>query len=264
MNIDLSQMIDTNEASWKRADEKLCDEFFDVLKSINNIDFHKEYRIKNSAKLFRYLRTLLINYYLSDMIKAFNIIGVSEIEYYKKITYVAMITITRNNPNAERFINLLINKKIINSFQLTEDGFYIIDSPFFGKIEFAKISDSLLGKEVEGLLNRKDLIGGCHEVTLELLRRKKSMIAITALSNMSINEKFYHSFLLDDNNVIDLTANIIVPINNYYELNSIEEISRVSSEDNLRLGLEYDKSKTLFPLLRIAAFKQILNIKTKN
>ena len=77
-----------------------------------------------------------------------------------------------------------------------------------------------------------------------------------------IDNSYYHSFILDDeNNVIDFTANLIMPKEQYYLLQEVNELNCISYKEYLEEkdnSIKFDESKTLYNILRNAVYKQYL------
>ena len=70
--------------------------------------------------------------------------------------------------------------------------------------------------------------------------------------------------LHNDNNVIDLTSNLIMSKEQYYQLFEVEELNCISYEEYLNEkddSIKFDESKTLYELLRNALYKRYLKEK---
>ena len=103
-----------------------------------------------------------------------------------------------------------------------------------------------------------DIKSSCHESTLFLLPRNPNYIAVTARSTNNLYEKYFHSFIIDGEYVIDLTSNLYMKKEEYYELYKVEELNVVKGNDVIKESEEskpFDSSNTLFPLLRNAIYK---------
>lgn len=77
-----------------------------------------------------------------------------------------------------------------------------------------------------------------------------------------------YSFVLDDvNNVIDFTANVIMPKKQYYLLQEVNELNCINYKEYMEekdKSIEFDESNTLYNLLRNAVYKQYLLENNKN
>jgi hypothetical protein len=85
--------------------------------------------------------------------------------------------------------------------------------------------------------------------------------AVTSICKKGIDNSYYHSFILDDeNNVID-TANLIMPKEQYYLLQEVNKLNCINYKEYLEEkdnSIKFDESKTLYNLLRNAIYKQYL------
>jgi hypothetical protein len=83
---------------------------------------------------------------------------------------------------------------------------------------------------------------------------------VTATLNKDINLRYYHSFAVDGENVVDVSNGIVMERSWYYYLSGVAEINRLTYRSFLEtkdISLPYDESGSLFELLRMAAYKQI-------
>ena len=78
-----------------------------------------------------------------------------------------------------------------------------------------------------------------------------------------LNEKYYHSFVIDDNDyVIDFTGNLIMPKEQYYLLQDVKELNSVNYKEYIKEKDDIEKfyeSGTLYKLLRDGLYRQYLN-----
>lgn len=88
------------------------------------------------------------------------------------------------------------------------------------------------------------------------------MIALTGILTNSLDEKIFHSVVLDDNMIIDIPNSIIMSYDDYVKLNNFQMISKKNYSD-LELNdvkcKKYDESNTLYPLLRCMLYDLYLN-----
>ena len=107
----------------------------------------------------------------------------------------------------------------------------------------------------------------CHEISFYLIKKYDIFKAVTSVCKNGIDNSYYHSFVLDDeNNVIDITANLIMPKDQYYLLQEVEELNCVNYKSYIEeesTTIKFDESNTLFDLLRNALYKQFLNEESK-
>ena len=131
-----------------------------------------------------------------------------------------------------------------------------------GEIYF-ETADSFLEGDSETLefINRlgDKVVDGCHEISFYLIKKHSNFRAITSICTKGLGNKYYHSFALDNDRVIDLTGNLVMPKNTYYLLNNVKELNNINYEEYLEEkddSIQFDESNTIFPLLRNALYKQ--------
>ena len=146
-----------------------------------------------------------------------------------------------------------------------EDDTYEIISKDFGNIQFMKAEDSFINdKETLDFIRKlgDKIQDGCHEISFYLIEKYEMFEAVTSICKKGIDNSYYHSFILDDeNNVIDFTANLIMPKEQYYLLQEVNELNCINYKEYLEEkdnSIKFDESKTLYNLLRNAIYKQYL------
>lgn len=261
--MNLSNYCYENEKKW-------CDnEFINAQKLIKYLEQHIDVNLfkmansKNELEVFKKLNGWLFNFYYEEFLN-----GLAYIEYdyqkYKKILiYSFILSVTRDSPNTSILYDVLISKKIIDQMLVYEYDAYEIITKDFGSIKFQKAdksNDNETKKYLKSLGNQ--VIDGCHEISFFLIRKDADLRAVTSICSKGLNCNCYHSFVLNSSNdVIDLTANLIMPKEQYYLLQDVKELNVVNYEEYLleeKNSKEFDESKTLFGLLRNALYKQFL------
>ena len=122
---------------------------------------------------------------------------------------------------------------------------------------YFEASDKYYQEDINKFEDR--IIDSCHEVSLYMIKKYKEYTAVTSICTKELNKKFYHSFILNNNTIIDLTANLIMDKDTYYELNKVQELNKLNYQEYLNekdKSIEFDKNNELFELLRMALFKQ--------
>ena len=149
-------------------------------------------------------------------------------------------------------------------------GIYLheIISKDFGNIQFMKAEYSFINdKETLDFIRKlgDKIQDGCHEISFYLIEKYEIFKAVTSICKKGIDNSYYHSFILDDeNNVIDFTANVIMPKEEYYLLQEVNELNCINYKEYLAEkdnSIKFDESKTLYNLLRNAVYKQYLEEK---
>ena len=179
--------------------------------------------------------------------------------------YSLILGVTRNKSNTDLLYDVLKSANIIEKMIVYDDGTYEIISKDFGKIQFIKAEDSFINdKETLDFINKlgDKIQDGCHEISFYLIEKYEIFKAVTSICKKGIDNSYYHSFILDDeNNVIDFTANLIMPKEQYYLLQEVNELNCISYKEYLEEkdnSIKFDECKTLYNLLRNAIYKQYL------
>ena len=106
-------------------------------------------------------------------------------------------------------------------------------------IEFKKLSDCLIGEDEESVRIRKELLnyrkrkGQCHFNSLQLLPSIGGNIVTGYVDDQGDTHKIIHSWIEDENNVIDYTSNLVIKKEDYNRLMNVEIVSVISKDDVL-------------------------------
>lgn len=126
-----------------------------------------------------------------------------------------------------------------------------------GNFSFQLLEDRLDEKTKKFVESNEDIKSACHESAEFLLENNRDYIAITAIAHKNLGGKYFHSFVVAGDHVIDLTANLYMKTDDYYQLYGIEEFKKVTYDQFLKDCEEcemLDESKTMFPLFRNAMY----------
>ena len=119
-----------------------------------------------------------------------------------------------------------------------------------GNLEWVNRKENMLHASRTGLINKDS---------------KKRKISTALNQKKSVEKALRPVALLDDeNNVIDFTANVIMPKEEYYLLQEVNELNCINYKEYLAEkdnSIKFDESKTLYNLLRNAVYKQYLEEK---
>lgn len=265
--MELSSYLFKNEKKWNDAEAANIHKLLSYLEKHVNVDLCGMAKPDDELEIFRRLEGWLFNFYPNEFRDGLARIGYSYHEYQKKLIYNLILAVTRNRPNVNILCDMLTSRGVIDGmFGSGEDEYKIVTTDFgeicFGKAE--KAIDHELEEYLETLGER--VVDGCHEVSFFLIKKDLGLRAVTGICIKGLGCKYYHSFVIDEGaNVIDLTANLIMPKEQYYLLNDVQELNVVNYDEYLReesASKELDESKTLYDLLRNALYRQSLAEKT--
>lgn len=257
----LSEYCDKNESQWHEETTTLARELVKYLNSVIDKDLYEVAKTNNDLEVYTLLRIWLLSFYKEKLITGLNDIGITYEEFQKVNIYSLILSITRKAPNVDLLIYVFKRNNIIIDLVEYEDGKYKLSTNLFGDIYFER-ADKYFESEVETIdyirKNDNKIVNRCHEVALYLIKKYVNYKAVTSICTNLLNNKFYHSFVVNDDVVIDLTSNLVMRKDDYYMLNSVIELSVLDYQKYLEEKDEYidfDESKTLYELLRIALYK---------
>ena len=254
----LSETVDINENNWNGLEYELSKKFIDLMSQKIGIDLYEKSPSKNPLDTYEYYKVWLLNYYEDELKDTLESIGVSFKHFKNQLIYSFILSVSRGAKNIEILTKVFIDKGIFKSFKKI-DNEYIIEYDE-GEISFSIFYDNAeddVRKYMDKLGNT--IVDACHIVTLEMMRKYPTLKGVTSISNRGLNQKYYHSFNLDQDYVIDLTGNIIMKKYDYYKLLEVEELNIIDYQEYLNTkdkSVDYDESGTLFPLLRCAVYEQ--------
>lgn len=261
----LSEYCNKKETSWHKIEQENAEK---LIKYINNNiedDLFKVANTNDSLEVFNKLKVWLFKFYNKQLLDGLDYIGADYERFNKCLIYSLILGITRNKSNTDLLYDILKDANIIEKMLVYDDGVYEIISRNFGKIQFIKADDNFENdKETLDFINKlgENIQDGCHEISFYLIQKYEMFKAVTSICKKGIDNSYYHSFILDDgNNVIDFTANVIMPKNQYYLLQEVVELNRINYKEYLEekdKSIEFDESKTMYDLLRNAVYKQYL------
>ena len=261
----LSEYCDKKEKIWYEIEESYVQKFIDYLSKNIEEDLFRIANTNDSMEVFDRLKLWIFNFYNKEFLDGLKFIDTNYNDIKKRFIYSFILTFTRNNRNAELMYDVLKSFGIIENL-LVYDDYYELITNDFGNIKFMKAEDSFADDmdTIEYIHKMGDKIkDGCHDVSFYLIKKYDIFRAITAICTKGLNEKYYHSFVIDDEDyVIDFTGNLIMPKEQYYLLQDVKELNSVNYKEYLdeKDDIEkFDESGTLYELLRDGLYRQYLN-----
>ena len=261
----LSEYCDKNETLWYKIEQENVEKLIKYINNNIDDDLFKIANTNNSLEVFNKLKVWLFKFYNKQLLDGLNYIEAYYERFKKGLIYSLILGVTRNKSNTDLLYDILKSANIIEKMIVYEDDTYEIISKDFGKIQFMKAEDSFINDKetLDFIRNLEDKIqDGCHEISFYLIEKYEMFKAVTSICKKGIDNSYYHSFILDDeNNVIDFTANLIMPKEQYYLLQEVNELNCINYKEYLEEkdnSIKFDESKTLYNLLRNAIYKQYL------
>lgn len=261
----LSEYCDEKQFLWNKTEKENVEKLIKYINDNINDDLFKIAKTNDSIEVFNKLKVWLFKFYNKQLLDGLNYIGTSYERFKRGLIYSLILEVTRNKSNTDLLYSILKSANIIEKMLVYDDETYEIISKDFGKIQFIKAEDNFTNdKETLDFIYklRNRIKDGCHEISFYLIQKYEMFKAITSICKKGINNSYYHSFVLDDeNNVIDFTANVIMPQEQYYLLQEVKELNCINYKEYIKekdKSIKFDESKTLYNLLRNAVYKQYL------
>lgn len=258
----LSNYIDTMEKNQVNEYVNRCNLFIHNFKKMYGIDLFEVAKTNDPKIAFEKVKDYLFFSYQSQMNNCLLSIGYDKFEYEKSVISQVIISICKNC-NAEMLIQKMIEMGIFIDVK-DKDGWIEINSShglIMVKSAIESFNDNkIISEYIEQLKNNNSLLDGCHDISYFLIQNDPKLRAITGVSTRSLGHNFYHSVVVDQNDlIIDIPNDIIMPRDTYYNFFRFKPINEVTYEECVTQDKEckdFDESKTLFKLLRIAAYKE--------
>lgn len=264
--MNLSKYCEINEKSWNSIEKTNAQKLVKYLNENTDVDLYKVAKKRNELEVFKNLNVWLYNFYNKEFLEGLNYINFDHKKYEKNLIYSFILSVTRSRSNIDLLYDVLVSKGVIEKMLVYENSIYEILTKDFGNIQFKKASDeeffydTQMQKYLSSLGN--NIVDGCHEISFFLIKKYDRFKAVTSICNKGLNCNYYHSFIINENeDVIDLTANLVMPKAEYYLLQDVRELNVVSYGQYLLekdSSINFDESKTLFDLLRNALYKQYM------
>lgn len=260
--IKLSKYLADTERKWRDTERANAKKLIEYLNQRIDVDLFKMAKTRDSLEVYHSLNGWLFNFYYQELLDGLSHIGYDVRAYLESLVNSLVIAVTRGRPNAEILHQMLVARGVIDEIGVYEDDIYEIRTKNFGEIRFCQ-ADRYNDLETEQYLASlgERIIDGCHEISFHMIEKDVSLKAVTAICTKGLGCKYYHSFILDrDNNVIDLTTNLVMPKEDYYRLQKVEELNVTNYQKYLQAeqeSIKFDESGTLYGLLRNALYRQL-------
>lgn len=264
----LGKYCSDTEELWNELEEENVKKLIEYLNKNIDVNLYEVAKTNDDLAVYSKLKVWLLKYYYNEFINGINYIG-ADLNRFKKSCIISLILgITRNKKNTELIYDVFKSVGIIEKVIKYGDDIYVLFSKDFGNIQFLTAKESFTeDKDTLDFINNlgENIKDGCHQVSFYLIEHYNKFKAVTSICKKDINHNYFHSFVLDnDNNVIDLTSNLIMSKEQYYQLFEVEELNCISYEEYLNEkddSIKFDESKTLYELLRNALYKRYLKEK---
>ena len=261
----LSEYCDKKENLWNKKEDEKEEKLIEYINGNIDDDLYKVANTNDSREVFGKLKLWLFKFYREQLLNGLKYVGADYGRLKKDLIYSLILGVTRNRSNNRLLYDILKSANVIEEMVVYDDGTYEIITNDFGNIQFIKADENFANdKETLDFINKlgNNVQNGCHEISFYLIQNYEIFKAVTSICKKDLDYSYYHSFVLDDiDNVIDFTANVIMPKEQYYLLQEVEELNCINYKEYMEedKSIEFDESRTLYGLLRNAVYKQYLS-----
>ena len=268
-DIKLSKYLDDLINDYNKTNLLNCDKVIKYLNGIIKDDLYIVGKSNDSHKVYNYLIGWLFKFYPNELEKAFKINGFNWDDFKKNMIFCFIITFFRDEKKAHLLYDSLRDNNVVYRFLSYDNDKFELYTNDYGNITFYNINkfvnnNQFLLDELNKMKN--SIIDGCHEISEFLIKNDDSLIALTGILAKPLDEKIFHSVVLDDKMIIDIPNGIIMSYDDYFKLNNFQIVSKNSYSD-LKLNDDkyktYDESKTLYPLLRCMLYDLYIDTNKK-
>lgn len=260
----LSSYIDEFEQREQDYTRNKCNELILFYENEYGINLKELSKSEDPIYTYNYLKAFLFNKNKEKLYYCLSQIGCNPLEFEKNLIFSVCISMCKGKSNSNVLVSMMEKNKVFNDVLFGNDGWFYIDSSF-DHIKCmpatSRFKDNQFVMNMIEIHNKNGTLdSACHEISYMLIKENPNYRAITGIATKGLGDCFYHSVVVDENDmVIDIPNNIVMPREMYLRLGSFKPISEVSYEECVRQNAEcklHDESGTLYPLLRIAAYKQ--------
>lgn len=259
----LSAYVDKLEDDWREWANARLEPLMSAINQELRRDLYKEMRVDTALELYQKVRFWLFATQEELIYENLKKFGFDISQFEREMMTSLILTITHERENLDLVLEELIRNGVVLEVE-ERDSKYILETKA-GKFSFVKADEYFRYQNavVERLLKKEDLRGGCHEVAEELMSSSKGMKAITMICQKNLVEKYWHSVVLwNEEMIVDLTANLVMKRAEFFDLYNVQEWMEIDEGKLKEVGVEmmkYDESGTLWALLRIASYERNKN-----
>lgn len=204
-----------------------------------------------NSSVWSFMDKMKIQFYEVLKKSDFNIVNFEQ----NKLIFSLILSITQKKPKLAFFERILRREKIITGIK-EKDGVIRLYTKY-GKIDFQRVTDVFKdNEEIMYLYNNKSEFLTSHGLAEKFLELSPEYKAVSSVCKKNTCEKFFHTFIIDkDDNVIDLSKNLIMKKMDYYRLQQVRELNVVNYSQYLEQSFKCEKfavSKQSYNLLRNA------------
>lgn len=255
------QKVDQLEESWQQEANEKLKPLMDFLSGKLGYDLYGKHGKRSSLELWQYTKFWLFATQKDLLYDALSECGFDIAKFEYEMLASLILSVTRERENASVVLKTMTVNGIVKELR-ESDGKFILDTRF-GEMTFRK-ADAYFdyqNETVGRILQKDDLVGGCHEVTEMFWQSAPQTKVMTTVCCKNLLEKYWHSVnLLTDGKVMDLTANLVVDKDDFDILYNVRESLVMSMEVFQELKSEadeLDENNILWPLLRVAAHERM-------
>lgn len=260
--IKLSKYTDDLIEKYNKKYQDNCNIVINNLNKLIKDDLYKIGKSNDPVILYNNLKGYLLRFYKQELINSFKLINYDYNHFKNFLITCFIITFFRDKSLAHILFDTLKQNNIITRFILVDDIKYELITPdstltLYRIEEYFKNNLDVLNK-----INNMNSYDNCHEICEYLLTTNENYYSLTGIITNDLEEKIFHSVILDNDIIIDIPNGIIMNQNDYLKIHDFEIINKVNYQELINqdnICKQYDESKTLYPLLRCMIYKLYIN-----
>lgn len=233
-----------------------------VINNLNKLIKDDLYKIGNSKDpviLYNNLKGYLLRFHKQELINSFKLVNYDYKHFKNFLITCFIITFFRDENIAHILYDTLKQNNIVTRFILVDDIKYELITPtdtltFYKIEEYFEDNLDILNK----INNMDSIYDNCHEICEYLLTTNKNYYSLTGIITNDLEEKIFHSVILDNDIIIDIPSGIIMKQSDYLKIHDFQIINKVNYQELINqdnICKQYDESKTLYPLLRCMIYR---------
>lgn len=257
--LDLSRIVDQKEGEWYEEARDRLRTLINFLNDGLNQNLCELHKTDDDLELFAKLKFWLFGVHKELLYAGLEKFGLSVEKFEQEMIVSTILSVTMELDNLGFILEVMARGGVVDDLIVEGRNFTLKTSA--GNFDFSKADEyfDYQNETVEEILRSKDLKGGCHEASEKLFESNSEYRIMTMICRKNLVENYYHSVvLIPDGKVADLTENLVMGKDDFCRLYDVQEKVVLSHGEYEELRAEtrkYDKSKTLYPVLRVASYE---------
>lgn len=250
----LSDEVGQTERIWLKATERKLGLLLNSLGKQIGIDFYEPFPGKPAVEVFARVKVWFLARLPQGLYAELENLELDKRRFELDMVVSLILTITRRKPY-EELAELLIKREILQRVAFLGESWQV-STVNYGDFVFTLADEAFEDNKIEELVRQKRTQSGCHECAELMLCQHPEWLAVTAICQKNIVQRYWHSFAqTKEGKVVDLTGNLVMAREEFdilYDVWEISQVKLVELESLTAKSQALDEGGDLFNLLRIA------------